>query len=86
MKITDRQWEAIQAGAVSENVLKQILDNSDIDAVKQRAMPRTTTTLTPAKVSKLKVMYESGNYTTYQIAQSLGISSSTVSRYLEGKE
>lgn len=86
VKITDRQWEAIQAGAVSENVLKQILDNSDIDAVKQRAMPRTTTTLTPAKVSKLKVMYESGNYTTYQIAQSLGISSSTVSRYLEGKE
>ena len=86
VKISDRQWEAIQAGAVSENVLKQILDNSDIDAVKQRAMPRTTTTLTPAKISKLKVMYESGNYTTYQIAQSLGISSSTVSRYLEGKE
>lgn len=86
VKISDRQWEAIQAGAISENVLKQILDNSDIDVVKQLAMPRTTTTLTPAKLNKLKVMYESGNYTTYQIAQSLGISSSTVSRYLNGKE
>lgn len=86
VKITDRQWEAIQAGAVSENVLKQILDNSDIDKVKQLAMPRTTTALTPAKINKLKVMYDSGNYTTYQIAQSLGISSSTVSRYLNGEE
>lgn len=86
VKITDRQWEAIQAGAISENVLKQILDNSDIDVVKQFAMPRTTTTLTPAKINKLRTMYESGNYTTYQIAQSLGISSSTVSRYLNGKE
>lgn len=86
VKITDRQWEAIQAGAISENVLKQILDNSDIDVVKQLAMPRTRTTLTPSKMNKLKVMYESGNYTIYQIAQSLGISSSTVSRYLNGKE
>lgn len=86
VKISGRQWEAIQAGAISENVLKQILDNSDIDAVKQLAMPRATTTLTAAKINKLKVMYESGNYTTSQIAQSLGISSSTVSRYLNGKE
>lgn len=86
VKISGRQWEAIQAGAISENVLKQILDNSDIDAVKQLAMPRATTTLTAAKINKLKVMYGSGNYTTSQIAQSLGISSSTVSRYLNGKE
>lgn len=86
VKISDRQWKAIQAGAISENVLKQILDNSDMDVVKQLAMPRTTTKLTPAKIAKLKSMYESGNYTTRQIAQSLGISNSTVSRYLNGKE
>lgn len=86
VKISERQWEAIQAGAISENVLKQILDNSDIDVVKKYATPRSTTTLTPAKINKLKVMYESGNYTTYQIAQALGISTSTVSRYLNEKE
>lgn len=86
VSISGRQWEAIQAGAVSENVLKQILDNADLDVVKQLAMPRTTTTLTSAKINKLKVMYESGNYTTYQIAQALGISSATVSRYLNGEE
>lgn len=85
VRITERQWEAIQAGAVSENVLKQILDNSDIDSIKEYAMPRTTTTLTPAKINKLKTMYESGSYTTYQIAQSLGISSATVSHYLNEK-
>ena len=29
IKITDREWEAIQAGAISENKLKQILNNAD---------------------------------------------------------
>lgn len=86
IEISDRQWEAIQAGAISENVLKQILNNSNLDSVKQRAMPRATTVLSPAKISKLKAMYDSGNYTTYQIAQALGVSNSTVSRYLDGKE
>ena len=28
--ITDKEWEAIQAGAISENKLKQILDNTDV--------------------------------------------------------
>ena len=39
--ITDRQWEAIQAGAISENKLKQILANTDVDKLRQRATPRS---------------------------------------------
>ena len=53
VKISDREWEAIQAGAISENKLTQILNNADIDVVKQRAMPRSTTALSNAKISKL---------------------------------
>ena len=30
IKITDREWEAIQAGAISENKLYQILNNTDL--------------------------------------------------------
>ena len=86
VEISDRQWEAIQAGAVSENILSQILDHANMDTVKQLATPKATSTLSAAKINKLKAMYESGNYTTYQIAQSLGVSNSTVSRYLNGKE
>ena len=79
--LTDREWEAIQAGAVSDTKTTRILRYTDPDAVKQKAMPRTTTSLSPAKVSKIQSMSASG-YTTAEIAESLGVSTSTVSGYL----
>lgn len=80
--ITDREWEAIQAGAISENKLYQIINHADIDKVRQRATPRTTTQLSEAKVSRLKAMQASG-YTTSEIAKAVGISASTVVKYLK---
>lgn len=81
IKITDREWEAIQAGAISENQLKQIINNADIDSLRQRAMPRSTTTLSVAKQNKIASMNASG-YSTSEIAEALGISTSTVHKYL----
>ena len=83
IKITDREWEAIQAGAVSENTLIKILNNTDVDNLRQRATPRATTTLSTAKINKIKAMSAS-NYTIQEIAQKLGVSTSTVSSYLKG--
>ena len=80
--ITEKQWEAIQAGAISENKLKQILNNSDIDKVREYATPKNRTVLTDAKMNKLKIMMKSGNYTTAEVAQALGISTSTVKKYM----
>lgn len=85
IEITDREWEAIQAGAVSENTLVRILNNTDVDKLKQRAMPRATTTLSPAKIDTIKAMSAS-NYPIEQIARRLGVSTSTVSKYMKGKE
>lgn len=82
IEITDKEWEAIQAGAISENVLMQILNNTDIDAIRQRATPRSVSTLSPAKQRRVKRLAEYG-YTQAQIASELGISSSTVSKYLK---
>lgn len=82
VKITDREWEAIQAGAISENKLAQIIDHTDIDDVRQRATPRTTTKLSNAQISKIKAMSASG-YSTAEIAQAIGKSTSTVSKYLK---
>ena len=79
--ITDREWEAIQAGAISESKLTQILNNADIDSLRQRATPRATTTLSTAKQNKIASMSASG-YSTSEIAEALGISTSTVSKYL----
>ena len=83
IQITDKEWEAIQAGAISENKLKQILDNTDVDNLRQRATPRATTTLSAAKVNRIKALRES-NYTLNQIADMLGVSPSTVSNHLKG--
>ena len=79
--ITDREWEAIQAGAISEHRLTQILNHVDIDSLRQRATPRSTTALSDAKVSRIKAMSASG-YSTAEIAEALGVSTSTVSKYL----
>lgn len=83
IKITDREWEAIQAGAISENKLKQILDNTNIDDLRQRATPRTSNSLSTAKVNRIKAMSAS-NYSLNDIAKALGVSPSTVSKYLKG--
>lgn len=83
IKISDREWEAIQAGAVSENTLKKILDNTDVDNLRERATPRSTTALSDAKVARIKALSAS-NYTLSEIAQKLGISPSAVSKYLKG--
>ena len=83
IKITDREWEAIQAGAISENKLKMILDNTDVSELRQRATPRATNSLSTAKVNKIKQMSKS-NYSLQEIANSIGVSTATVSKYLKG--
>ena len=79
--LTDREWEAIQAGAVSENTLNRILRNSDADSLRQRAMPKETKELNQAKQNRIKAM--SASYTIAQIAEKLGVSTSTVTKYLK---
>ena len=81
INLTDKEWEAIQAGAISENKLKQIINHVNIDELRQRATPRTTTSLSSAKISKISSMNASG-YSIAEIAQALGVSTSTVSKYI----
>lgn len=78
--ITDKEWEAIQAGAITDSKLNEILRYADPDDVKRRATPRTTNELSPAKVSRIKSMVSSG-YTNNEIANSLGISISSINKY-----
>ncbi len=85
VKITDKEWEAIQAGAISENTLTKIINNADIDSLRQRATPRTTTNLSSAKINRMAALRASG-YTTEEIANALGVSSSTVTKYLSGRK
>lgn len=80
--ITDNEWKAIQSGAISETILKRILNNSDPATLRERAMPKTSRTVTEATQNRIKAM--SASYTIAQIADKLGLSTSTVSKYLKG--
>ena len=75
--ISDREWDAIQLGAVSNNVLTQILQSTDLDKVKARATPRTAYKMTPAKVARAKAMSSAG-YTPAEIASALGVSTTSI--------
>jgi DNA-binding CsgD family transcriptional regulator len=81
--ISDREWEAIQAGAISETKLKQILDNADADDLRQRATPKTVSTLSSAQIARIKA-YAASNYSIADIAKKMGKSPSTISKYMKG--
>ena len=83
IKIEPKEWEAIQAGAISTNKLKSIVQNSDLDVLKQLAMPREMRGVTPAQESRIKVL-ESRGYTLAEIADAVGVSTSTIANVLQG--
>ena len=74
---TDKEWEAVQAGAISDNMLTKFLNSSDSDEIVKRAMPKATKSLSSAKLTKAKAMLRSG-YTYKEIAQACGVPESTV--------
>lgn len=84
IKITPKEWDAIQAGAITHNKLTQILKNADMDIVKSYAMPRNSSVMPAAKVSRAKRLRANG-YTTSEIADFLGVSVSTINRALNDK-
>lgn len=80
--ITDREWQAIQAGAIRKTKLKEILNNCDSDQLRELATPRTQPRgLSQAQKAKIKAMIISG-HTIKEIAGDLGISTSTVSNII----
>lgn len=81
INVTNREWEAIQAHAVSHATLKKILNNSDMDQIKQLAMPRSTPLMSNAKIARAKSMQKQGR-TQSEIAEALDVSVSTLEKAL----
>jgi len=77
IKITQSEWDAIQAGAISHSKLEKILYNTEPDSVKRLAMPKTTPKLTGAKMRRAQSMLASG-YTQQEVADHLGIGLTTL--------
>jgi predicted transcriptional regulator len=73
IKIDPTEWEAIQRGAITPTRLRDILDNADLDQVRQLATPRERLTLTPQTATRARSMASLG-YTQAEIAEALGVS------------
>lgn len=80
--ITQKEWEAIDAGAISPSKLDDILKNTDLDVVKKYATPRQASGLTKAQLAMAKSMLNNDAWTQAEVAERLGISVSTLSRAL----
>ncbi len=81
---TEREWEAVQAGAFSTSVLRRILANSDTQRITELATPKTRSSLTTGQLARAKMMLDS-NHSIAEISRALGIPSSTLASNLKKK-
>ena len=82
IEINDREWEAIQAGAVPKTVLKDIFRFTDQDKLKERAMPKERKTPTKATLATMRSMLDRG-FTNKEVADRFGISTTTLHKYMD---
>lgn len=81
VKITDSEWNAILSGACSSSLLTDIFNNTDLDRLKQLATPKSESGLSAAQIARIHA-YANGKHTISEIAEALGISPSTVEKYI----
>lgn len=75
--LTDKEWEAIQNGAITKTKLRKIIANADSSRLRELSMPKTRTGMIPAKVARARSMLNNG-YTQAEVAQYMGVSVSTL--------
>lgn len=78
--ITDAEWEAVQAHAISGSAVEKLLRYADSDDIVKRATPKVTTELSTPRQNKLRALLSAG-YTQAEVAEALGCSVSTVNKY-----
>ena len=81
IRFTDREWEAVQANAISPTRLKELVKYADSDHVKKLAMPKQTTALSVSQASLAKAKIKSG-YSYEEVAKMFGVSKSTIQRLM----
>lgn len=75
--LTDRQWEAIQAGAISDKKLSDLLLIADPTRIKELATPKERLLMSPSNTTRAKGMLARG-FTRAEVAEQLGVSLTTL--------
>lgn len=83
ISVSPREWQAIQAGAISDNQLTQILKYTKMDDIRKLATPRAHRGLSSTQRSRARTLLRSG-HTQAEVASDLGISVSTLMSELNG--
>lgn len=78
IEFTDKEWEAIQAGAISHSKLMDMLSNANMDSVRAHATPHETGGLTAAQIARAKSMLRNSKASTFEVADALGVSVTTL--------
>lgn len=78
VQISDKEWEAIQAGAIAPSVQRDLFRFVDKDRLRELAMPKEKPKLSKTYVATAKSMLDRG-YTLEEVAQRFGVSPSTIS-------
>lgn len=84
IEITPDEWLAIQAGAISKTMLEKILDNTDVDKIKELATPRDKPVMDAAMKNRALLLLRGDKYSLADVADQLGISVSTLRAGLSG--
>lgn len=79
VKITDDEWDAVQANAVSGTLLKELVSFMDDAQLKTLATPRENKVMTDSRKAKAKALLANG-YTISQVAEAMGVSPSTIGK------
>ena len=79
--ITPKEWEAIQAGAIANSTMEDILSKADPVQIRKYATPRKTKEINKSQLSRAKSMVKAG-YTQAEVAKMLGISVSTLNKFI----
>lgn len=77
IEINDREWEAIQSGAINKTTLKKLLQSVDNDKIIERALPRESKKLSATVITRARRMIQN-DYTWAEIAKALGVSQSAL--------
>ena len=83
IKISDSEWNAIQAGAIAPTKLQRIIANSDEDTLKQKALPKRALTVSTSDKRRAEAMLNAG-YTQAEVADALGVGLTTLKVSLNG--
>ncbi len=78
IKITQREWDAIQAGAISNHKLERILKNADMDTMKVFAMPKSAKPVLSSPMLRRAEAMANRGFTQAEIADALGVGLTTL--------